>query len=358
MPRWLLRSMAGFAAAIGGLAVAAAQDLPPTNLKLIGSPLNSPPWLLIKSFMDSVQKDSGGKIVIDGRSMTELGLMGPDVVRMGKIGVADIVSSSLDFAEGEIPEAGGPDIAGMIQSTDQLRKVIDAWLPYLNKVYETRVDQTILAVWPIGAQVVWCAVPIKGIDDLKGLKIRTAGVAVASLMKALGAVTVTAPFSEVIPALQRKVFDCAVTGSNSGNIAHWPEVTTHLYPLIAAWGVNTIAVNKTVWSKLAPGVRKIIQTQAEATANEGWRVAEASFDHGVWCTVGDSRCDVHALGPLVTLSKTSLTLVKPSAEDDKKRLAVVQKSVLPGFAQRCGAECTRMWNETVGKAFGVQAAAN
>ncbi len=48
--------------------------------------------------------------------------------------------------------------------------------------------------------------------------------------------------------------------------------------------------------------------------------------------------------------------VKPAEAETHKKL--VEGAVLAGFAKRCGAECAREWNDTVGKALGLKAPTN
>jgi hypothetical protein len=45
--------------------------------------------------------------------------------------------------------------------------------------------------------------------------------------------------------------------------------------------------------------------------------------------------------------------VQPAEEETRRRL--VEGTVLANWARRCGAECVREWNETVGKAVGLTA---
>jgi len=48
--------------------------------------------------------------------------------------------------------------------------------------------------------------------------------------------------------------------------------------------------------------------------------------------------------------------VKPAEAEAHKKL--VEGEVLSGWAKRCGAECAKEWNETVGKALGLDAPTN
>ena len=62
-----------------------------------------------------------------------------------------------------------------------------------------------------------------------------------------------------LPALQRNVVDCALTGTLSGNTAGWPEVSTHLYPLPVGWSLYYTAANLDTWQEFEPEVRAFFE---------------------------------------------------------------------------------------------------
>jgi hypothetical protein len=53
------------------------------------------------------------------------------------------------------------------------------------------------------------------------------------------------------------------------------------------------------------------------------------------------------------LAKSTIVAVKPEEAETHKKL--VEGAVLAGWAKRCGAECTKEWNETVGKVLNLKA---
>jgi TRAP-type C4-dicarboxylate transport system substrate-binding protein len=355
-PIKLLMGAVASAAVLMGSAT--AQDLPATKLKIIGPPLNTPNWLtVVQPMMEDVKKASNGKVVLEGQSLTELNLKGPEVIRMGKIGVADVIAASSAYASGEVPEMDGIDPSGLVQTIPELRKVTEAYRPVIDRIFQERLSQKLLVMWPTGSQIVWCATPVDGIDGLQGKKIRVYSAGLSQFFAAVGAVPTSLAFAEVVPAMQRKVVDCGVTGANSGNLAKWTDVATHVFPLNVGWSVNMLSINVNSWKKLDPRVQKFLMDQAEAAAERGWAQAQESSDHGVWCSVGDSRCNVKASAPKEFI-KANLKLVEESPTDAKKRLAAVEKSVLADFAKRCGKACADEWTNTVGKIYGIKAVAN
>ena len=336
-----------------------AQDMPRTNLKAIGVHLNTQPYTNISKPMweDKIPQMSSGRVTADLVSVTELGIGGTDVFRLVKIGVTDFLDFSIAYASGDLPENDGIEMAGLIQDIPTLRKVVDVYGPTLDKVFD-KVGVKILSYWPSGGQIFWCAVPITGLSDLKGKKIRVYSASLAEFVEAIGGVPVTMGASEVIPAVQRKVIDCAITGSANGNLAKWPEVMTHLYPMIIGWGLNVTAANKKSWNKLDPKVRELIMKVGDEFAvPTAWKQGDESTQHGIWCSVGDSRCDVNVTAPRA-LTKANLTLVPVSKADHKTLNSMLEKHVLPKWAKRCGKACAGDWNVSVGKMLGLKAAAN
>jgi hypothetical protein len=53
------------------------------------------------------------------------------------------------------------------------------------------------------------------------------------------------------------------------------------------------------------------------------------------------------------LANSIIVPVKAAEAETHKKL--VEGAVLAGWAKRCGAECAKEWNETVGKSLGLKA---
>lgn len=333
----------------------AAQELPETQLKVIGSPVNSPNWTnILEPFWDeTVPEASGGSITADAVSMTDLGIKGPEMMRLARAGIADIVAGSTTLISGELPQNDGIDIAGLSQDIDTLQEVVEAYTPVLEELYRENFGVVPLGFWPTGAQVLWCRTQIEGLDDMAGKKVRVFSTTTAAITEAIGATPVTMSFSEVVPAMQRGVIDCALTGANSGNTAKWTDVATHLYPLTVGWGVNFIVANAERWDALDPAVRDLLEEQIQSELEPaGWDMARNATDHGIWCSTGDERCEPEVTAPR-NLTLTDLTLVELTDADKAALKTMLADRVLPEFASACGGDCVARWNDTVGEVVGV-----
>ncbi|CZF81536.1 Lactate-binding periplasmic protein precursor [Grimontia celer] len=97
-------------------------------------------------------------------------------------------------------------------------------------------------------------VPIRSVDDLKGVKIRSPEGLAASVFRAAGASPVNIPFSDVFTSLEKGVVDAADASAYVNNdkngfhqIAQYP-----LYPGIHSMAVHQFTVSKKKWDKLTP----------------------------------------------------------------------------------------------------------
>lgn len=347
---------------VAGVAFAAgmdarAQDYPEETFKTIGTnpgtsnleDVHKPFW------QERLPEVTGGKIKGDVASQAEVGFKGPEFFRMIANGVADFATVTFTYASGDVPAVDMVDVAGLIQDTTEMKAALDAARPRLEVLLRERIGVEPLTFWPTGGQVIWCATPIETLSDMEGKKVRVFNSTISDLIEALGAIPVTMPFSEVVPSMQRNVIDCGVTGANSGNLAKWTDVATHLVPVVTGWSVMAMVANLDRWESLPEDVQKVIKKESEEfAAARGWKIAENATQHGIWCSTGDERCDPK-MGGVREFNRTDLELVELTDADRKKIRETVADVVLPRFAERCGEECTSIFNETVGKALDVEA---
>jgi len=293
---------------------------------------------------------SGGNLKGNIKSITEVNLKGTEVLRLLKQGVYDVAAALPIYVEdgGAIIEAS--DIAGVARDFKMGRDIASLWMPEMQKVMRERHGAMILATFPFPEQVFYCKGDIKGIGDLKGKKIRVQGTSQGDFAAAVGASAVTIPFGEVVPALEKGVVDCGITGTMPGYKAKWTEVTNTLYRLPVGYTIGTWVINAGFWAKLPKDTQTLVQAQMKVLENKSWQVIEAETDEGVACTTGTGACSV---GPVAKLK-----LVKPSADDLKGREKALNDVVLARWAKRCGEPCAAKWNELIGKKYNLTAKAN
>jgi TRAP-type C4-dicarboxylate transport system substrate-binding protein len=292
---------------------------------------------------------SNGRIEINLKSYPEMSVQGPEVIRLVRSGQVEIGGAPLTTVSGDVPLLDGFDLPGLHTSMEQVRRAGHALMPTANKELE-KLGVRIIATSPFPAQVFFCKQPVKGIADLKGRKIRVAGPSQGDFLNALGAQPVAIAFGEVYTALERGTVDCAVTGTGTGNAQKWYEVTSHLYTLVASWGISGYMVNIAWWNKLDPAVRKFLEGYFAQVEEVQWELGSRLTQDGIECNVGNAAgCKIFGL-----LTDKKMTLVKPSEADVARGRQILVDVVLPNWVKRCGAQCGTAFNATIAPIAGVK----
>lgn len=344
------RGILAFAAASAlMLAGANAQELPETKLSVIGSfgSLNGYNMVEQPFWTEKVPAASGGKVTADITPLDQLNLQGPEVLRLLRLGTADIVSSAVSYMGADVPALEGTDLPGIYPTIDSMRDALAAYRPEMERLFEQNFNSKLLAVWPLAPNVLFCREPVNSMADLKGRKIRSWSAALNSIFEGVGAVPVQISFAETVPALERGTVDCAPTGILSGNKARFWEVAKHLYPmgLGATFWLN--AVNLDRWNAMSPELQDFLLAQIKELEAEMWAIGEQEAAEGVACNTGVGEC---TLGVAADMTYTEVT-----PEDRDALLKIVQDTVVAEWAQRCGEECASVWNDTIGASLGIVA---
>jgi hypothetical protein len=93
-------------------------------------------------------------------------------------------------------------------------------------------------------------------------------------------------------------------------------------------------------------VREFLMKNIKDLEASIWEQNRVENDIGLACNTG-GQCP---LG-----KPANMTLVKIAAEDERLRREALLQTVLPRWAKRCGTECVKDWNASVGKLVGLQA---
>jgi TRAP-type C4-dicarboxylate transport system substrate-binding protein len=130
-------------------------------------------------------------------------------------GQLDMSSFPLDYASGKVRSFGATLMPGLVRSHERAQRMNDS--PFMKDI-KAQIDKAGVVVladaWLAGA-VASKKGCIRRPDDIKGLKIRSAGPTFAQMWQAAGASIVSIPSTEVYNALQTGVADATDTSSGS-----------------------------------------------------------------------------------------------------------------------------------------------
>jgi TRAP-type C4-dicarboxylate transport system substrate-binding protein len=287
---------------------------------------------------------------IDRSEFQTLGLNMADALRLARQGTFDIVSTQVGLAARDDPFLEGIDLIGVSTDIDELRAAANAYRDAFNARIEQRFGARVLAIWPFGTQVFFCNQPIRSLDDLRGLRVRSFTASMSALLERLGATPVTLSFPEVYPALQRGVASCGITSPTSANTGKWPEVTTYLLPLSVSGSMQAHLVNLAWWNRLTPAQRETLTAEFRRMEDGLWELARTTNEDATNCSVGRPNCLRTAHQPY------NMTLAEVSEADKARLRRISEEVILTEWAARCNRaypNCAQVWNETVGRARGM-----
>jgi len=332
-----------------GLAVASTAAVAQQELSVVGSwsglPLHKqyekPFWT------EKMPAASSGQITAMLTTHDQMGIKGGDVFRMLGEGVFDVGMTVSDYAVSDSPALEGLDVPLIATDAGAAKIMVEAARPLIDDIYRDVFNAKVLGVAPYPPQVVFCNAEIGSLEDLKGKKIRASGRMTGKLLEALGAEAVSVSFGEVPGALQKGVVDCAVTGAGSGYSAGWWEVSTHLMPIpLGGWDPVVTAINLDKWNSLSSEEQALIEASVQSDLEApAWATAQNALANDVACLTGIGDCPG---------DKRGMKLVEVSDADLKTARDILVSVVLPDWAERSGGDWGQRWNDTVGKATGVQ----
>src|SRR5262245_40415206 len=130
-------------------------------------------------------------------------------------GQLDVSSFPLDYASGKVAAFGATLMPGLVRSHERAQRMNNS--PFMKDI-KALIDKAGVVVladaWLAGA-IASKKGCIRKPDDIKGLKVRSAGPTFAAMWQAAGASIVSIPSNEVYNALQTGVADATDTSSGS-----------------------------------------------------------------------------------------------------------------------------------------------
>lgn len=295
---------------------------------------------------DHIEDVSDGSIVSEIRPHTELGLHGYEIMRLVKTGVFDFAFGMPGYVVPESEIFEGADLSSLAQDIALQRKVAEAYFPTLELAFAEKYNAKLMMLYPFPSQMIWCNTEIRNIADLKGKRVRVYLTTLGDFIEGIGAIPVLASFNDVPKALEKGIFDCAVTGTMSAYAAELYKVASYGYTLRVGWGLSFGVMNINKWNLLSAEQQQLLQQELAQLNDKMWQETAREDSIALACLT-DGPCDIGKTG--------NMTLVHPSTADLQVRDQVAREVILPRWAERCGPECAANWNRTVGKVLDLRA---
>ncbi len=225
--------------------------------------------ILATEWAQEIEKRTNGLVKITlfhGGTLTPADKVYDGVVK----GISDIGFSVLSYTLGRFPLTEVIDLPMGYKNGTAATTLINA---YYNKFKPKELDDVkVMYLHAHGPGILHTnKKPIKTLEDLKGVKIRSTGT-VARIVGALGGTPVAMPMSETYDALSKGIAEgvmCPVEALQGWKLGEVTKYTTQNYG--SAYSIGFFVVmNKDKWNSLPPDAQKVIEK-----VNEEWIVKQA-----------------------------------------------------------------------------------
>lgn len=262
MIRSPIRLLAAFAAALALSAPAAAQ--PKHQWKFVSIiPAGQDAFIdRFKELAAEIGKRTNGQVQVSFFPAGELPYKAPEHLRVtgkGMVEMSEVVSS---MAFGDAPALLLGDLPFIALNAAERKTVRDIVAPDITAAL-AKQGVVPIAYGAYPPRNIVTRNPLKSLDELKGVKLRTAGGLEAEYVKLWGAAPSFVVWAEVYPATQRGVVDGVLTAAVAIETSKLYEVAPHFLKIDGPVASFHIAINKGEWDKLTPE----LQTQVRAVGD-------------------------------------------------------------------------------------------
>ena len=300
------------------------------------------PCELIRDFyIPRVDERTGGQVKIEISSYPELGLGGPDTIRLLNDHTLEFAEVYSGYVGGDLPVIDVGNLWGLSPSNEAHLALSDAIEDDMIRILRdaTGGEPIFRAYYP--NQYVFSREPLPNLAAYSGKDIRQHSTILGDLLSGLGATGQFVAFADVYTALERGVLDAGITGGTPGYGQRWYEVTDYLYgPIVGSIGVTYITVNSEKWAQLTPENQRILKEVGAEFDAENRRLLKAQWDpDGINLNVAEG-----------------MEYSDFPADVKAKMRAAALDIIIPNWVQRAGgsnSEGVRIFNEKVGPIVGV-----
>ena len=295
--------------------------------------------------VDKIKERTNGQVIIEISSFPELGLGGPDTLRLiadGTLSMGEIYSG---YVGGDYPPIDAANLWGLIPDNDVNLEVIDAVHDAVATDMLDRFGAMVIGESYYPNNYYFSSKPLRTVDDFAGLKTRSHSTVLADLLNGMGADAQFMAFSEVYTGLERGILDAAVSCGPCGAGLRWFEVTDYLVGPIVALGVTYISMNEDRWNEIPADLQAIIIEEADAHSARNRALVTTEWTK--------SGVDDNVAGGMEYIEFT------PEIKTALRKASIEQ--VIPNWVDRVGGvdtDAVRMYNTFVAPLLGVSIGAD
>jgi TRAP-type C4-dicarboxylate transport system substrate-binding protein len=213
---------------------------------------------VITPWTREVAKLSNNQLTVRLFPAMQLGGRPPDLYRQVVQGISDITFTLPGYTSGDFPMMALTELPGTAESAeDGTRKIWKLFDKFLARDFK---ESKVLMLWNSdSASLMSRAKPIRTLEDLKGMRIRTPSAAQSAQLEALGAIPIDMPANQIYNNLDRGVIDASMIPMSAALDFKLIEVVKY-FTINAPLGRSPflVAMNRPRYEKLPADLKKVI----------------------------------------------------------------------------------------------------
>ncbi|MGO4916377.1 TRAP transporter substrate-binding protein [Pseudogemmobacter sp. W21_MBD1_M6] len=270
---------AAVAAVVLGIATAAAADAKTLKVQTSSTASHFTLAFLNENWVPKLKEMTGGSLEIE---FLPIGAVVPhrETPEAVAMGILDGDLTSINYFAGKDAAfalmgdlIAGYDSADQIQTfcangggKEMLQKLYDAYVPGIH----------VVGCGAYAREAFVSKVPIRGVADFKGIKVRSPEGLAADVFRRAGAAPVSLPGSEVYTSLEKGVIDAADNSAYANNDANGLHKVAKfpIFPGIHSTPILQFTVSQLAWDAMTPAERTSLEVWYVAAYNDMRRVVD------------------------------------------------------------------------------------
>jgi len=211
----------------------------------------------MKPILDEIEEKSNGRITF---TVYAGGVLGGgneqyDIVRTGKADMGN--HSGLSYLPGRFPLNDVLSLPGAFACTEAAQEVVLALQDRI--LYKEHPDVRLLSTFQSQVFYLYTAdKPVRDIEDMQGLKIRSSGGIITPAITALGGIPITMAVPDLYLSLQTGVVDGGILGPSAIVSFKMADVIKHVLKFELGYAAQVIIMNHKTWEKIPDDLQPII----------------------------------------------------------------------------------------------------
>ena len=291
-------------------------------------------------FAERIFRRTNGQVKFEVSSFPELGIAGPDSLRLVEDGTLDSAQIYSGYVGGDHPIMDMSNLWGLFPTQAAQLAVIDAIQPKMAEITEANGGVQV-AYMMTAHNYIFAKPEVTSLDALQGLKVRSHSTVLSDLLSGMGADPQFIAFADVYTALERGVIDGAISCGSCGYGLRWYEVADYLVGPIVSVGHSWFTISHARWDDMPKDLQNIVLGEG---ARHAYLNRQLLFEHFAPTAVEENILEGMQLVEFTDEMKTA-----------QKRSAI--ENVVPGWVERVGgptSEAAIIFNDLVAPIVGVR----